>query len=699
MPVNKHEIIIFIARLIVVLRHCISAGAEIQCLGNLKKELYNTNIARRRDIMNTSSKRILKIIKIFDASKKLLDSSKLALLLGVSSRTVRSDMKEVNSLLKNYGAVIQSETGLGYLLKITDAKKYQEFKGKYLNFRKADYVTDQIVPTDHNDRIFFIITKLLTFSLHQKIVNQLELADELFISLSTLKSYWKDIKKSLARFNLQLVADRSNGVRIEGNEAQIRHCISEYIFNKDDLVDLANNKFYTNVFSIVEVETVTGILLKAISKYNIYLTDTAFRGLIVHIVIVLKRADIKNTLEYSGDEMKELSKTLDFVVANEITQEIAEKMCVDISDEVFYLTKHFMSSKKFMKDGSNADKGEYKSLIENILATIKHDIGIDFSADEELLSGLTIHLGAAVNRLKFNMNIRNDILSTVKKSYPLAFEIAIAASKVMEKEENLKTNENEIGFLAVHFGAALERNSCKEKTAIVVCGAGAATAMLLKSKLQRRFGGYLQIVKICPSYAITEELAKTVNYIFTTVPLKNIVSTKVIKVDPILTEEDLEVLNQVITTDGDCGDTIRYNDFFKRDLFFSKLAAYSKFEVLDKLTNRMIREGYIDEKVKKSIFDRERMASTELGGLIAIPHALENNMEQPSIAIAILENQIVWDVEKVQVVFLISISKTKYDIWEPVFKKIYRYFVMNMGVNDLIREPDFDILMKNLSMA
>ncbi len=63
MLVHKYEIIIFIARLIMVVRHCISAGAEIQCLGNLKRELYNTNIARRRDNMNTSNKRILKIIK------------------------------------------------------------------------------------------------------------------------------------------------------------------------------------------------------------------------------------------------------------------------------------------------------------------------------------------------------------------------------------------------------------------------------------------------------------------------------------------------------------------------------------------------------------------------------------------------------------------------------------------------------------
>lgn len=517
--------------------------------------------------------------------------------------------------------------------------------------------------------------------------------------MSTLKSYWKDIKKSLSRFELQLVADRSNGVRIEGDEAQIRHCISEYIFDKNDLLDLANNKFYTKVFSVGEVQTLKKILLNTISKYNIHLTDMAFRGLLVHIVIILKRADIKNTIEYSEMEMKKLKESLDFIVSNEITQRIKEEIGVNIQDEVFYLTKHFMSSKKFMQDESNVDKGEFSGLIQRILETIKHDIGIDFSGDKELLSGLTIHLGAAVNRLKFNMNIRNEILFTVKKSYPLAFEIAIAASKVIEKEENLKTNENEIGFLAVHFGAAIERNSCKEKTAIVVCGAGAATAMLLKSKLLRRFGGYLQITNICPSYSITEELAQTVNYIFTTVPLKHIRATKVIQVNPILTEDDLEALDRVITSDSSASEVTRYHDFFKKELFFPDMSAYSKFEVLEKLTNKMIRGGYIDEKVKQSIFDRERMASTELGGLIAIPHALENNMDQSSIAIAILKNPIDWELEKVQVVFLMSIPKTQYDIWEPVFKKIYRYFVRNLGVNDLIKEQKFDVLMNNLEMV
>mgnify|MGYP000674203911 CR=1 FL=1 len=53
--------------------------------------------------------------------------------------------------------------------------------------------------------------------------------------------------------------------------------------------------------------------------------------------------------------------------------------------------------------------------------------------------------------------------------------MAIIASEVIEQEENVKTNENEIGFLAIHFGASLERNKLNEemgKTAIIVCATG-----------------------------------------------------------------------------------------------------------------------------------------------------------------------------------------------------------------------------------
>lgn len=646
--------------------------------------------------MEIQNKRILKILELFDTEKKVLDGASMAALIGVSSRTIRNDIKEANALLREQGAEIQSETGVGYTLKIYDEVRYEDFISAQGNEGRKDWLKKHIIPSDHNDRISFIIAELLLNALHQRVVTESELADELFISLSTLKKYMKDIKKSLRRFGVELTADRMNGIRIKGDEAQIRYCISEYIFNCNDLVDLAQNEFYRGIFSMEEIEKVKQILFNVILKYNIHLTDVAFKNLLVHITITLKRADTKNTTEYSQEEMRSLEKSIDFTVAQELINIILNQMHIDIINEVYYLTQHFISSKKLMSNDEDTQvKRDYRALVGNILSKIQMDVGIDLSGDEELISGLMIHLGAAVSRLKFNMNIRNDILAPIKKNYPLAFEMAVIASKVLNNQEKLRTNENEMGFLAIHFGAAMERRKCNSKTAltaIIVCGTGLSTAMFVKSKLQRKFGKRLQILKVSPLYEITETTIKSVDFVFTTVPIKGIHSDKIIKVEPILTEEDLGKIENIILRDKvELG-----AQFFKKDLFFPKLKANSKLDVLEKITDLMMKKNYIDQAGKDSVFAREQMSSTELGSLVAIPHALENHSEEAVIAVAVLEKPILWDKEKVQVVFLLSIPKSKCQVWEPVFERLYRYFISDFGVNTLIKNAKFEVLMEKL---
>jgi len=647
-------------------------------------------------VLEIQNKRILKILELFDADKKVMDSASMAALIGVSSRTIRNDIKDANALLRDYGAQLQAETGVGYMLKIHDEAKYQAFKNDQGGDGRKDWLKSHIIPSDHNDRISFIIAELLLNALHEKVVTESELADELFISLSTLKKYMKDIKKSLRRFGVEITADRMNGICIKGDEAQIRYCISEYIFNSNDLVDLAQNQFYRELFSLEEIERVKQIILNVILKYNIHLTDVAFKNLLVHVIITLKRADGKNTTEYGPEETKALESSIYFSVAQEIINTILEQLQIDIGNEVYYLTQHFVSSKKLMGNEENSQvKREYRDLVDNILARIQADIGIDLSGDEELISGLMIHLGAAVNRLKFNMNIRNEILGPIKKNYPLAFEMAVIASEVLTNQEKLRTNENEMGFLAIHFGAALERRKCNEKTAltaIIACGTGLSTAMFVKSKLQRKFGKQLQILKVSPLYEITRECIKSVDFIFTTVPIQGLDSPKIILVEPILTEEDLGRIELIL--EGNKEDAREH--FFKKDLFFAGLQASSKQVVLEKMTDLMLENGYIDAAGKKSVFVREQMASTELGGLIAIPHALENHSDEAAIAVAVLEKPILWDKEKVQVVFLLSIPKSKCRVWEPVFERLYRYFISDFGVNTLIKNPSFEVLIEKL---
>lgn len=644
--------------------------------------------------MNVSNKRILQVIKLLEASEQTVTGKSLGIQLGVSLRTVRNDIKEANELLASYGAHVSSTPRVGYSLIIEQSTQYQEFREKYLLPLVGTVLGKQIVPSDHNDRITYIISRLLGLALQQRSLNQWELADELYVSVSTLKGYWHEIKASLQRFDLQLTADRTDKIRIRGDEVQIRHCISEYVFHSEELVDVAHNAFYADIFPESDIERVKALLYQAIEHYDVSLTDLAFRGLVVHILIIMKRQSDGTNVEYTPEELKRLAGTPYAPVVHELLNGLQREFNIDLDNEFSYLVEHFMTCQKFMKaDDSGPENDEAIIAVHYMLSELAKEGMPGLQEDDELVSGLIMHLEAAMNRLRFNIRIRNDFLETVRNTCPLAFDVAVSAGKAFEQKTHIRMNENEIGFLAVHFGAALERCKGRAFTAIIVCGAGLATAKLIKSRLERRFGELLRIIKLCPSYALTEKDVQSVNYIFTTVSIKGMTSSKFIRLSPILTEEDIGHLSQLFTEENQ---TESYSEFFKEDLFFPHLSIIYKQQVLEYMSTQMLLRGYIDEEVRQSIMEREAMATTEIGGLIAIPHAIRNHMATPAVAIGILKEPIRWEKEQVQIVFMMSIPQDKYNAWEPLFRKIYTYFVRNLGMAGALTDQDYRVLLSKI---
>lgn len=641
--------------------------------------------------MKVQNRRVISLLKIFHEKTNLVTSHYLAQVLGVSTRTVRSDIKELSNLLKKSGACIESKPSQGYRMRIDNVKEYESLRRKLM----GGYIGANIVPQEKNDRISFIIAHILLNSLHKKVVLQEALADELFISLSTLKKYLGEIKNSLARFGLSLETDRSHGVRIVGDEAKIRYCISEYMFNRNDLVDLSKNPFFEAIFSKEEIEFLKEILLKVVLKHNIHLTDVAFKNLLIHIIITLSRQDAENTVEYRKDEVKKLKESPYFEATTDLLRIIRKQLGLNIENEGYYITQHFIASQKYTE--SNQALHECRPLVDEILEKIRKNTGIDLSGDEELISGLTIHLLAAINRLKFNMNIRNGILENVKNNFPLAFDMALIAGEVIEREENVQSNENEMGFLAIHFGASLERNKYNAelgKTAIIVCGAGLSTAMMLQVKLERKFGALLRIKKVLSYRNLSQHDIDSVDFIFSTVPLPGVQSDKIIEVVPILTEQDLRDIEYRIQTEPE--KRIEYRKFFKEEIFFPALEAQSAKEAIEKITNRMIQCGYLDERTKASVFEREKLSSTELAGMIAVPHAVENFMQDPAVGVAVLEKPIIWNRVNVQLVFLLSIPRPFYKMLEPVIQSIYYNFVTRNGFQRMEKSRSFKELLNIL---
>ena len=73
-------------------------------------------------------------------------------------------------------------------------------------------------------------------------------------------------------------------------------------------------------------------------KYDMRLTDIAFKNLIVHIVIILKRSFHERRVDYEEAEIRQLESHMEFAAAKEVLAVIYHKLHIDITDEVYYLT-------------------------------------------------------------------------------------------------------------------------------------------------------------------------------------------------------------------------------------------------------------------------------------------------------------------------------------------------------------------------
>ena len=275
--------------------------------------------------MEISNKRCIQILKLLLKNKECMTGDNLAVSIGVSSRTIRNDMKDLNRALEDHGASVVSEIGQGYYLKIEDQEKFLTFQNE-MEEHKREKDFKNIIPSEPEDRVKYIISKLLLSTLNgrKEKIEFFDLEEELFISTSTLKKDFRNIDKVLKPYDLKTSITKKDGVKIVGDEAKIRYCISEYIFNSKGYFGIEENQFYQSIFKEQEIEKLREILLDVISVYNLRLTDLAFKNVLIHSLIMLKRFARQKSVTYEENDIKTFEKKVEFECAQEIIKRIQQ---------------------------------------------------------------------------------------------------------------------------------------------------------------------------------------------------------------------------------------------------------------------------------------------------------------------------------------------------------------------------------------
>lgn len=622
------------------------------------------------------SKRETQILKLlFDHRHTYLTSQEIASGIDVSNRTARKYLHLLEDALKKEAvATIDAKQGNGYQLKIEDSKKFDVF---YLNEVKEQSTSKDITTIqESNDRQYYILNRLF---FEQSAVYVDTIADELFVSRSTISNDLVEIKKLITPYQIELQSKSNKGIFVVGNEQNIRHFIMNYFF-MDRLHDnLFAFSMYANLLEGISVEEIVIIVLDECRESQLKLSDFIVYNLVLHIGLAIKRIqngflmDIQAPIAFDED-------SIEYQTALKILARIEQAMGITFSsEEADFIALHLKNkiTAKTIFQKADATEDEIRSQLLETLKAIDQDTPFDLAHDTILIDGLMIHFIPLLTRLQNNSSIENPLLEEIKSQYPDLYELTVNYFSKMPIFSSYRMTEGEWAYLAIHITAAVERYFNDQKThVLVICATGLGSSQMIKNRLEREFGSRILIEKVISYYEIAEQDLSQIDLIISSINLGNIVlNAPIVNVSVFLGEEDIKKINHEISTKGGHFNTCEENKqvemveekvelikrSFQSELFYFADKRQTKEKVLKELIGKIeaVEQNDLQESFLNQLKLRESYSSVVFSEFMAVPHPIEALTNEGYVAVAVVPEGIDWSEEyqKIQLVFLLSPDK------------------------------------------
>lgn len=616
--------------------------------------------------------RVDSILRELMGSDHPLTGNDLANALEVSSRTIREDIKALSDKLKGHGAAIQSKRGTGYSLIIEDNALFRA----YLNDLIETDESDETIPTTPDSRIYYMTKRLL---LTESYIKLDDLADEMHVSKSTLQSDLKILRSTLKKHNLIIDSKPNYGMKLTGTELNRRFAMSEYLFNRntsspdsawmDQLANIVN-------LSSDKLNDVWTVLLDQLQNNQVTLSDIAINNLFVHISIAYKRIVEGHHVDLIQQEIKDIESKKEFKVAQNIISDVEQTLDIAFPKvEIIYIAIHLLGTKLIHEeqfqdqDIQQIMDTSITILTDKMLEAVESKYSLGIKDDKELKLGLGLHLKPAINRYKFKMNIRNPMLEAIKHNYPLAFEAGIIASLVLNEELGVLIDENEVAYLALHIGAAIERQkvSDRPRTCYIVCASGVGSAQLIRYRIESEFRSLIKVLGVSEYYKVKDIPFEETDFIISSVPIREPLPVPVIEVNAILGNKDLVKIDQFVSSKDE-----KVLDYLPEENLFLNKNLSSKEEVIDFLAFHASRIDPLPDNYKQLVYDREEIAPTAYGNLIAVPHPISPQSSHTFLTMCTLKRSIDWGERKVQFVCLLNVKKDSQENLQDMYDLLGR---------------------------
>lgn len=416
--------------------------------------------------------RMKQILLLLMEENGYLTSDELAYKLGSSARTIREDISKHKRLLSRYGIHIKSKAHKGYYLELSQ-EHGTDLQALIKQTSQPQSKTAQIM------RI------LLLADDYRKLD---DIADELWISRSTIDRLFKDVKETFERYHLKIVSKPFYGIRLEGNELNKRLCLVQCCMpSKSATLE----QFWSKMGAETDISysVLAEIVESCIQSEEYQIAEASKRNLIVHLAVAIMRIRTAHLVQETN--LPPSANSPEERIARCIALRIKQQYGVEFpEEEIDYVQIHLRGKRFFMEDNKgHLITGELEQLMGKINNAIKEELSMDFRLDLDHFAALSLHLFPMLTRVKYGLRMENPVLYDVKRQLPLGYECAVVAANVIVSELGCEVTEDEQGYLAMHYAVAIDHLKKPQNISVaVVCSSGLGTSRLLKHKVTEQFG-------------------------------------------------------------------------------------------------------------------------------------------------------------------------------------------------------------------
>lgn len=635
------------------------------------------------------------IIEFLLNRKGWTKASEISKKLNVSDRTVRDNIKLINEIVSEHNLNIESSRGKGYRIRKRDLK----------SFSKLISIEQEKIPILPKERMKFIIERLLV---QKEGVDVFYLADEMFVSEQTIEVDVKRIKNMLKDKHPGLtISKKNNRYFIEGKEIYRRYLLCSVVMDGTfkSLLDLYNYSPYLKEVDLIKIKD---ILIRNIKDSNFVFSDLDLVSLIIHCAVSVQRMRQDFYLDSEENlDVKEVSKEIE--IAKNIVKDLNKEYGITFNELEIANIANNISLKKAslhyqkLELGRNYINKTSMDLVDSFLEGVRNEFNLDLTEDKHLKVYLSSHIDSLIKRFSHNRAYNNPYLDEIKNSYPYLFEIAVFIRERFYELTNMTMGEDELGYIAIHLGAAVERKKTKEsiKKIALISHASMAYKQLLYNKLHNLLSYRMEIIGPFAIYEIDKIKKQSPDMIISTVRLPENIKIPNVVTSIFLTDSDILQIKKFIDDFDNEQErkklTKQIKNYINKDLFYSGLDLKKHDDVIGFMSDKMIQKGFAPKDFKELVFKREKISPTSFDNLIAMPHSIKSNSYKTGISVLILKEPIRWSEKNVQIVFMFSLKKGEQNELKNIYRLIQKLILGDKeSVKKLSKIKAFDEFIEKL---